>query len=207
MPMTELGLFPLGVVLVPTERVPLHIFEPRYRELIAECIADEREFGLVLGDGDGLRGVGTRAAVVEVVDRFPDGRLNIVIEGRERFRLVGLTEGRAFATGEVEALADKVAVSDRAQRETVLQLYRELAELVEADVDEPDPDSGVLSFEVAARVDFGVEPKQELLELTSEPDRLIQVADFLGQAIDGIKLERELAERSALNGRGVSRRV
>src|SRR5256885_12755726 len=100
--MPELGLFPLGVVLLPTERVPLHIFEPRYRELIGECLAEEREFGLVLGDRDGLREIGTRAAVVEVLDEFPDGRLNIVIEGRERFRLVELTAGRSFATGEVE---------------------------------------------------------------------------------------------------------
>src|SRR2546423_4864249 len=201
--MPELGLFPLDVVLLPTERAPLHIFEPRYRELIGECLAQEREFGLVLGDRDGLREIGTRAAIVEVLDAFPDGRLNIVIEGRERFRLVELTEGRVFATGEVEALADEDSVSERKQRETVLELYREVAELVEADVDEPDQDSGVLSFEVAARVDFGVERKQELLELTSEPERLTRVADLLRQASAGIKLERELAERASMNGRGV----
>ena len=82
--MPELGLFPLGMVLLPTERVPLHIFEPRYRELIGECVAEEREFGMLLGDDEGLREIGTRAAVVEVVDRFPDGRLNVVIEGRVR---------------------------------------------------------------------------------------------------------------------------
>jgi Lon protease-like protein len=202
----RLGLFPLGMVLLPTERVPLHIFEPRYRELIGECLAEKREFGLLLGDPEGLREVGTRAAVVEVVDRFPDGRLNIVVEGRERFRLVELTEGRSFATGEVEPLADDVAVSERDQREVALGLYRELAELVEAEADEPDPDSGVLSFELAARVDFGVERKQELLELTSEPDRLGRVGDLLRKAIDAIRLERELAERSSMNGRGVSRR-
>ena len=128
------------------------------------------------------------------------------VEGRERFRLVELTEGRAFATGEVETLADEDSISERKQRETVLELYREVAELVEADADEPDPDSGVLSFEVAARVDFGVERKQELLELTSEPERLTRVTDLLRQASDGIKLERELAERASMNGRGVSRR-
>jgi len=201
----ELGLFPLGMVLLPTERVPLHIFEPRYRELIGECLAEEREFGLVFGDPDGLRDIGTRAAVVQVLDRFPDGRLNIVVEGRERFRLVELTEGRSFATGEVEPLADEAVVSEREQRDRAIDLYRRLAELVEADVEEPDPDSGVLSFELAARVDFGVERKQELLELTSEPDRLGRVAELLRTAIDAIRLERELAERSAMNGRGVSR--
>jgi ATP-dependent Lon protease len=203
---SELGLFPLDIVLVPTERIPLHIFEPRYKELIGECLSQESEFGLVFGDRDGLREVGTRAAVVEVVEEFPDGRLNIVIEGRERFRLLALTEGRSFATGDVQPLADEAAVSEREQREAALRLYRTLAELVEADVDEPDPDSGVLSFELAARVDFGVERKQGLLELTSEPERLARVAELLESAIDAIRLERELAERAALNGRGVSRR-
>jgi Lon protease-like protein len=202
---SEIGLFPLDMVLLPTERVPLHIFEPRYKELIGECLSEEREFGLLFGDREGLREVGTRAAVLEVVERFPDGRLNIVIEGRERFRLVGLTEGRSFATGEVEPLADEGGVSEREQRETALDLYRRLAELVEAEVDELEPDSGVLSFELASRVDFGVERKQELLELTSEPERLACVADLLGNAIDAIQLERELAGRAAMNGRGVSR--
>ncbi len=204
--MPELGLFPLGMVLLPTERVPRHIFEPRYRELIGECVAEEREFGMLLGDDEGLREIGTRAAVVEVVDRFPDGRLNVVIEGRERFRLVELTDGRSFATGDVEPVADEASVSAQADRDGVLEVYRELAELVEAEVDEPGADSELLSFEIAARVDFGAPRKQELLELMSESARLEAVRGFLRQAIEGIELERELAERSSLNGRGVSRR-
>jgi Lon protease-like protein len=202
---SELGLFPLDMVLLPTERAPLHVFEPRYKELIGECLTQDREFGLVLGDREGLRQVGTRAAVVEVVERFPDGRLNIVVEGRERFRLLELTEGRSFATGEVEPVADEAGVSDRAQREAALDLYRQLAELAEADVDEPSADSGVLSFELACRVDFGVERKQQLLELNSEPERLTRVADLLRNAIEAIQVERDLAERAAMNGRGASR--
>ena len=99
--MDEIGLFPLGIVLLPTEQVPLHIFEERYKELIGECLDEEREFGLVFADDDGLREVGTRAAVTDVLERFEDGRLNVVVEGRERFRLVELTTGRAFQTGEV----------------------------------------------------------------------------------------------------------
>jgi Lon protease-like protein len=205
--MPELGLFPLAMVLLPTERLPLHIFEPRYRELIGECLTEEREFGLLLGDDEGLREIGTRAAVVEVVDRFPDGRMNVVVEGRERFRLVGLTGGRSFATGDVEPIADETSVSAQEDRNGVLEIYRKLAELVEAEVDEPDPHSELLSFEIAARVDFGAPRKQALLELTSERQRLEVVKDLLRQAIEGIELERELAERSSLNGRGVSRRT
>ena len=102
----EIGLFPLGIVLLPTEQVPLHIFEPRYRELIAECLEGEQPFGLVFADDDGLRRTGTLASVVEVVERFEDGRLNIVVEGGDRFRLLELTDGRSFHTGTVEPLAD-----------------------------------------------------------------------------------------------------
>ena len=104
--MEEIGLFPLGLVLLPTEQVPLHIFEPRYRELIAECLENEQPFGLVYADDDGLRRTGTLATVVEVVDEFEDGRLNIVVEGGDRFRLVELTDGRSFHTGTIEPFAD-----------------------------------------------------------------------------------------------------
>ena len=102
----EIGLFPLELVLLPGERVPLHIFEDRYRELIGECLADGTEFGLILEDADGLRQVGTSTGVVELVHNFDDGRMNVLVEGRSRFRVVELTDGRAFRTAEVEPLED-----------------------------------------------------------------------------------------------------
>ena len=117
--MPELGLFPLGVVLLPSEQLPLHIFEPRYRELIDECIEREREFGLVHADDDGTREIGTTAAVVEIVRRFPDGRLNVVVEGRERFRVVRLHRGPLVRDGGGRARAGRArpgrARRDRAQ--------------------------------------------------------------------------------------------
>src|SRR5579864_7769331 len=103
----ELGLFPLGVVLLPTERIPLHIFEPRYRELINECIDEEIEFGLVFADEDGVRELGTRALVTDVLERFEDGRLNIVVEGQERFRVERMTQGRSFMTAIVQPVDDE----------------------------------------------------------------------------------------------------
>src|SRR5712691_217763 len=142
------------MVLVPTERVPLHIFEPRYQELIGECLDEDRDFGLVFADDDGMREIGTRATVLEVLDRFPDGRLNVVVEGRERFRIVEETSGRSFLTATAEPFADEDVVSQRADRERALELYRTLGRVVEQAVEEPDLDSGVLSFELAARVDF-----------------------------------------------------
>ena len=203
--MDELGLFPLGIVLLPTERVPLHIFELRYQELIGECLEDDREFGLVFAGDDGVRAVGTRAAVLEVLDRFPDGRLNVVVEGRERFRIVEETSGRSFFTATVEPFADEEVLSQRADRERALELYRALGRVVDQPVEEPDLDSGVLSFELAARVDFGPERKQTLLELQSEPERLKVVCDLLERAAEAITLERALAEVASKNGRGVTR--
>ena len=201
--MAELGLFPLGIVLVPTERIPLHIFEHRYQELIGECLDQDTDFGLVLADDDGMREIGTRATVVDVLDRFDDGRLNIAIEGGERFRIVAETSGRSFLTAEVEPVGDEEAVSERAARDRALERFRKLGQIVETDVEEPDADSGVLSFELAARVDFGPARKQELLELRSEPERLRIVSDLLDRAAEAITLERALAEAASQNGRGL----
>jgi Lon protease-like protein len=202
----ELGLFPLGIVLLPTERTPLHIFEPRYLELIGECLEHEGEFGLLFGDSEGVREVGTRAAVAEVLERLPDGRLNIVVEGRQRFRVRVLTRGRSFLTAEVEPMEDEAGVSEPPEREQALERFRALAKLAGGGVDEPEPDSGILSFELAARVDFGVVQKQELLELRSEPERLRRVTRLLGEVLESLELERELAARAGRNGQGLKRR-
>jgi Lon protease-like protein len=199
----EIGLFPLGIVLLPTERVPLHVFEPRYRELIGECLDEEREFGLVLADDDGLREVGTRAGVIEVLQEFEDGRLNVVVEGRERFRLVELTAGRSFQTGEVEAVEDEDEDDppEPSEVERALRLFRRLAETAEAEVDEPNIDTEWLSFELAARIDFGSELKQELLELLSERARLRRLSELMERATQAIAVEREVRERASGNGK------
>lgn len=199
--MTELGLFPLGIVLLPTEQVPLHVFEPRYKELVGECLAEGRELGIVFADDDGLRAVGTRAAVTEVLHTFEDGRLNVVVEGRERFRIVSLTEGRSFQTGEIEPLADEPDPAASADVERALELFRTLAELTETEIDDPSPGSELLSFELASRVALAPELKQELLEGISERVRLKRLCELLGRAADAVQLERAVAERASGNGK------
>jgi len=140
--MDEIGLFPLGLVLLPTEQVPLHIFEPRYRELIGECLDQEEPFGLVFADDDGLRRVGTLASVVEVTDRFDDGRLNVVVEGGDRFRLVELTEGRSFHTGTIEPLGDLENDPPSAEEvERATAVFSRLVQLTGAEVEPPDVES------------------------------------------------------------------
>src|ERR1700687_3770618 len=104
--MEEIGLFPLGIVLLPTERVPLHIFEPRYRELIAECLEEAGEFGLIYADEEGVRKTGTLARVADVLERFDDGRINVVVEGGGRFLVERLARGRPVIDAVVENRED-----------------------------------------------------------------------------------------------------
>jgi ATP-dependent Lon protease len=199
--MDEIGLFPLGIVLLPTEQVPLHIFEPRYRELIGETLDDGRPFGIVYGDDDGLREVGTLATVVEVVDRFEDGRLNVVVEGTTRFRLVELTEGRSFATGRVEDVADQDDPAEPEDVERSLTLFARLAEQTESDVEAPDADTPALSYAIAGRFDFSPEIKQELLDESSERVRLKRLCELLELAVEAVARQKEISARAQSNGK------
>jgi len=200
--MPELGLFPLPIVLLPTERIPLHIFEPRYRELIEECIETGTDFGLVLTDGEGaVHEIGTRASVAQVLERLDDGRLNIVVEGGERFRLLELTSGRSFTTGIVEEVEDEDEPAPATEVVRAVEVFTALASEAESDVDIPDPDSPLLDFELAARVDFAPDAKQELLASTSPGGRMSRLIELLEIALQAVKIEKALRERAGKNGK------
>jgi Lon protease-like protein len=198
----EIGLFPLELVLLPSERVPLHIFEDPYKELISECVAKTSEFGLILETEDGLRDVGTRTGVLEVVHTFDDGRMNVLVEGRDRFRLVYQTGGRSFRTAYVEPLEDEDGPPSEEEAEAALEVFRRLVQVAEAEeIGEPAEGGVALSFQLAARVDFGPELKQELLELRSERQRLVRLVELLERAVVGLAREREVRERASGNGK------
>jgi Lon protease-like protein len=196
----EIGLFPLGVVLLPTERVPLHIFEPRYRELIEECLEADGEFGLVFADEGGIREIGTRARVTEVLERFDDGRLNIVVEGGERFRVEELTRGRAFMTAEVVEVEDETSEVEEELTARAVGSFRALAALAGAEAPDPDESSPQLSFELAAQVELPADAKQRLLESRLEAERLELVAELLDDARVALLQTVELGERAKRNG-------
>ena len=202
--MEELGLFPLGIVLLPGERVPLHIFEPRYRELIGECLEHERTFGLVFADEDGVRELGTRAHVDEVLERFDDGRLNIVVEGGERFRVERLTQGRPFLTAVVESVDDDEDEPDPESIARAAASFRALAAAAEAEAGEVEEDAEQLSFQLAAQVELEAEAKQTLLELRSEQQRLELVTELLDGVRAALIATRELGERAKRNGSRLS---
>jgi Lon protease-like protein len=196
----EIGLFPLGMVLLPTEQVPLHIFEPRYRELIGECLDNEEPFGLVYADDDGLRRTGTLASVVEVVDRFDDGRLNIVVEGGDRFHLLELTEGRSFHTGTIEPVTDADDPPPAEDVQRGIGLFARLVELTGAEVEVPGEELDQPSFALASRFELAPELKLELLEETSERLRLKRLCEILETVASAVERQRATAELASKNG-------
>jgi Lon protease-like protein len=199
--MEELGLFPLGLVLLPTEQLPLHIFEDRYKELVGECLENDADFGLVYADDDGIRDVGTRARIVEVLTRFEDGRLNILVQGGDRFRLDELTDGRSFQTGQVEPVEDTDDPADPEAVAEALRLFGRLRELTGSEVEVPESDAPQLSFALAGRVELPVGDKLELLRADSERQRIELVQDLLATAVLTAQRVRRAAERAATNGR------
>ena len=199
--MDEIGLFPLGLVLLPTERVPLHIFEPRYRELIGESLEQDVPFGVVYADEDGLRQIGTLATVTEVTERFADGRLNILVQGGERFRLLELTEGRTFVTGRVEPVDDQHDPAEPADIERALTLFTRLVELTVSDVEVPAAETLELSFAIAGCFDFSPDLKQELLDESSERVRLVRLCELLAIAAETVERQQKIALRARTNGK------
>jgi len=202
--MARIGLFPLELVLVPTERVPLHIFEPRYKELIGECIERGDEFGIVLAKESGdLHHVGTRAAVAEVLQVLPDGRMHVVVEGGDRFRLLEIDHERSFDTATVEELADVPDPPDFDDLERVVSTFKRLQDTVGAPGEPPDPSSALFDFEIIGRVDFSTKTKQELLELTSPRIRIARLGVLLERALAALEIEQEVRQRAHGNGKVV----
>ncbi len=155
----------------------------------------------MLADDDGMREIGCRAGVIEVLEQFEDGRLNVVVEGRERIRIAELTEGRSFMTAEVEDIDDEDESPTEDEIEECLAAYQRVVSAAEADLEDLDFDADSIAYQIAARVDFGTEVKQGLLELRSERERVLRLAPMLDQAAEAVQRDREIRERASGNGR------
>ena len=198
-------LFPLGIVLLPTEIVPLHIFEERYKLMIRECLDSEGEFGIVWLSGDGLRDVGCTASVSQVLKELEDGEMNILVAGGRPFRLLRRIEDMAYPAGDVEMLEDASEANEAAVLEELTsEAHERYADLVEHVTDErPSPDDleHLDAYGMAATIDFDSAPKQELLELRSERERLAQVRDLFVATMKRISDSEEAGELARSNGR------
>jgi len=197
----ELALFPLGLVALPTEAVPLHIFEERYKTMIGECIEQESEFGIVWLNDDGLRQTGCACVVEQVLERMPDGRLNLICRGTRPFRVIEQIEDRAYPAGRVAWLTDKDEQRDEQTLESARAAY---GELVEQATDEPparEQLEAMDAYAMAATVDFGLDAKQGLLDLRSENARLRLVTRLFRAAVKRLDFVERAQARARSNGK------
>lgn len=200
-----LGLFPLGIVLLPGEVVPLHIFEERYKLLVNERL-DGGEFGIVFTDEEGARECGCTARVAELLEELDDGRMNILVEGGRRFRVVDLQPPddpqAVYLSGTVEYFDDEDAEAPEALRAAVLEAFRKMLLLMEVESPRDPVGEEPLSFRVAAAVDFGAPLKQELLESRSEGARLQTLLTVMETLVPRLQLRKEREEAIRGNGKG-----
>ena len=193
-------LFPLGLVLLPQELVPLHIFEERYKLMIADCLERDSEFGIVWLADDGLRDIGCTARIERVVESFDDGRMNIIVEGGRPFRLLRRIDDMPYPAGDVELLEDFDPAADPALAEQAHTRYAELVERATEEKADLDVIAQLDAFGMAATVEHPPEAKQALLELRAENDRLRMVEEMFRTAIKRVAYAEEAAERARGNG-------
>ena len=199
-PIERFPLFPLGLVLLPQELVPLHIFEERYKLMISECIEGETEFGVVWLSDDGLRDVGCSARIAQVIEQFEDGRLNILVQGTQPFRLLRRIEDLPYPAGDIEPLEDFDPEADPELAERARNRYAELVELATEEKPDPDEIAALDAFGMAATVEHPPEAKQALLELRGENERLRMVDEMFRTAMKRVAYAEEAAERAQTNG-------
>jgi Lon protease-like protein len=197
----DFPLFPLSLVALPSEYVPLHIFEERYKTMMQVCLEGSREFGILWLADDELKEVGCACTIERVLERMDDGRMNLLTRGTRAFRLIERQDHLPYPAGTVEFLDDREEAPDGELAAGARAAY---AELVEQATDRP-PDAEQLAvmtaFEMAATVDFGHDAKQGLLELRSENARLRLVTRLLRAALKRVELAERAQERARSNGK------
>ncbi len=203
----ELPIFELPVAILPGELLPLHIFEERYKRMVGHCLETAEPFGIVFRDEDGnAHRIGCTARIAEVLERFDDGRMNIVVAGEQPFKVLERFERPEFPAGEVEPIDPGDEPTDEdPEGNDARQAFAELVERVsgeEADLGELESTD---AYGIAARVELPVETKQALLELRSERERLRMLGSALRALIAAVAGSREIAERAKLNGKVIVR--
>ena len=176
----DFPLFPLGIVALPSELIPLHIFEERYKTMIGRCRSDGSEFGIVWMADDGLREIGCACEIAEVLEELDDGRINVVVRGTRPFRIEARQDELPYPAGAVEFLADREEEPDPDAAATAHAAYAELVRQATDRTPDVDELAGMSAYEMAATVEFGLDAKQGLLDLRSETARLKLVTRMSG---------------------------
>ena len=200
-PSREFPLFPLGIVALPGELIPLHIFEERYKTMIQMCLGEEREFGILWLSDDGLREIGCACAVDRVIEQMEDGRMNLLVRGTRPFRVLERQGHLPYPAGVIEFVEDR---DDDVDADLARGAHEAYAELVKRATDrDPDTDelAGMSAYAMAATVDFGLDAKQGLLDMRSENARLRLVTRLFRAAIKRLELVDRVQERARSNGK------
>jgi Lon protease-like protein len=197
----EFPLFPLGIVALPGELIPLHIFEDRYKTMMDECLRHEREFGIVWLSEDGLREVGCACEIEQVLERMEDGRMNLLARGTRPFRIVERQGHLPYPAGVIEFVADRDEEPESAVLDAAHAAYGELVKRA-TDREPSDEELGEMTaYSMAATVDFGLDAKQGLLDLRSENARLRLVARLFRAALKRLDFVDRAQARARSNGK------
>jgi len=184
-----LPIFPLELVLLPGVPLPLHIFEPRYKEMIAECLEQKKPFGVVRASSDGVADIGCTAEIMSVTKKYDDGRMDILTRGVERFEVIEVNEDRSFLQAEISVVQDEDEPGKPAAEMVTqaVRLHAEIAKLAGAEPSGPDEHAGKLSFLLAGSLPLDLDFKQSLLSTLSEAKRLEAVIGYLEAILPGLR--------------------
>jgi Lon protease-like protein len=197
----DFPLFPLGIVALPGELIPLHIFEERYKTMISECLEGEREFGIVWLSDDGLREVGCACEIDRVLEQLDDGRMNLLVRGTRPFRVLERQGHLPYPAGVIEFVEDREDTTDPDLTKAAHEAYAELVKRATDREPEADELAEMTAYAMAATVDFGLEAKQGLLDMRSENARLRLVTRLFRAAIKRLELVDRVQERARSNGK------
>jgi Lon protease-like protein len=198
---SDFPLFPLGLVALPSEVVPLHIFEERYKLMMARCLEESSEFGIVWLADDGLRTIGCACEIEQVLEQMEDGRMNLLTRGTRPFRVVERQEHLAYPAGVIEFLEDVEEDPDPVAREAAQEAYADLVERVTDRRPDDEELAEMTAYGMAATVDFGLDAKQGLLDLRSESKRLKLVARLFRAAQKRLDFVDRAQARARSNGK------
>jgi len=196
-----LPLFPLDLVLLPNVPLPLHVFEPRYKEMIKECLDENRQFGIIRSHDESMATIGCTAEILNVLKKYPDGRMNILTEGRKRFELLQVNQERSFLQGNVFYLEDEAETPAAADINTALRLHGEIMQLAGAQPEEiAKEDASQLAFRLAGSLPFAPDFQQALLEMNSEAKRIQAIISFFERILP--VLQRSARAKGKAGGNG-----
>ncbi len=197
----KIPLFPLDVVLFPGAPLPLHIFEERYRDMVRDCLSREAAFGVVCASQEGLAVIGCTARIARILNDYPDGRRDILTEGRDRFEIKHLDDSLPYLQADVQFFADAGPDASREMRERCLAMHFEVLELAGADVRHVGLDlNEPISFQVAWSLPAGLDFKQELLTLRSDVERTDRLLDFYKMILPKLRGGMQARQSAERNG-------